>query len=110
MLNDFDKKKFGKRIKQLRISLGLSQDELCNRLDMNPSMLNTFENGKTAPSLTTLIKIINALETTPDIIFDCEHTMTKAELDKAIMEEYQALPLKKKQTLYRYIQILKEYN
>lgn len=110
MLDDFDKKKFGERIKQLRISLNLSQEDLCSRLDMNPSMLSNFENGKNAPSLATLVKIINALETTPDKLFDYEHLMNETELDREISDEYKSLSLKKKQTLYRYIQILKEYN
>ncbi len=110
MIPQFDKKKLGKRIKQIRLSKGMTQDDVCDKLLIDPSMLSTYESGKTAPSLATLIKIINALEVTPDILFDCEHLMSEKELDKTIQQEYKTLPLKKKQTLYRYIQILKEYN
>lgn len=42
--------------------------------------------------------------------FDYKHLVTEKELDSALLHEYKELPLKKKRILYRYIQILKEYN
>lgn len=106
-----DKIKFGKRIKELRVAQGLSQDDLCNKVEgLEPSYLSKIETGKYAPALPTFFKIINALETNPDNFFDYKHLVTEKELDSALLHEYKELPLKKKRILYRYIQILKEYN
>ncbi|DAA84991.1 TPA: hypothetical protein CPT87_06810 [Candidatus Gastranaerophilales bacterium HUM_5] len=111
MIFDFDKIKFGKRIKELRVAQGLSQDDLCNKVEgLEPSYLSKIETGKYAPALPTFFKIINALGTNPDNFFDYKHLVTEKELDSALLHEYKELPLKKKRILYRYIQILKEYN
>ena len=74
MIFDFDKIKFGKRIKELRVAQGLSQDDLCNKVEgLEPSYLRKIETGKYAPALPTFFKIINALETNPDNFFDYKH-------------------------------------
>ena len=62
MIFDFDKIKFGKRIKELRVAQGLSQDDLCNKVEgLEPSYLSKIETGKYAPALPTFFKIINAV-------------------------------------------------
>lgn len=105
-----DKIKLGKRIKELRLSQSLSQDELCNRgIGIEPDYLSKVERGKYAISGVLLMRIITALNITPNQFFDYNHLMDEKELDSEIAKEYMSLPLKKKQTLYRYIQILKEY-
>ena len=44
---DYDQKKLGKRIKELRISKSLSQDELCDKiLDFDSHYLSKIETGK----------------------------------------------------------------
>lgn len=107
---DYDQKKLGKRIKELRISKSLSQDELCDKiLDFDSHYLSKIETGKYSTSATRLIKIMNALEVTPDTFFDCEHLASENELDEMVAQEYKKLPLNKKRVVYRQIQILNEY-
>jgi len=107
---DYDKIKLGKRIKELRLSKSLSQDDLCDRIEgLDSSYLSKIERGKYNTSATLLIKILFALEVSPDTFFDYEHHKTEKELDEFIINEYKSLPLKKKQLFYRGIQILKEY-
>lgn len=111
MDNEQDKIKLGKRIKELRTMQSLSQEELCNKgIGIEPDYLSKIERGKYAISGVLLSKIIQALNVSPNQFFDYEHLMNETELDREISDELKSLPLKKKQTLYRYIQILKEYN
>ena len=95
MIFDFDKIKFGKRIKELRVAQGLSQDDLCNKVEgLEPSYLSKIETGKYAPALPTFFKIINALETNPDNFFDYKHLVTEKELDSALLHEYKIVIFK----------------
>lgn len=105
----YDRLKFGKRIKELRTSKGLSQDELCDKgLEIEAGYLSKIECGKYAPSVLLLTKIIRALEVTPNEFFDCSHHIEKKELEDNLLTDYRALSFKKQQALYRFLQILKE--
>lgn len=86
----------------------MTQEELCSKLFTEPSMLSNYESGKTAPSINTLIKIVQALETTLDNLFDYEHFKAEEDLEKIFINEYKLLPIEKQRALYRFMQILKE--
>lgn len=53
----------GERIKELRIKCGLTQKQLAEKAKISNSYLCDIEVGRTNPSLKTLEKICNALET-----------------------------------------------
>lgn len=53
--------KVGKRIKELRINIGISQEKLALRADVDRTYLAGVENGKRNLSIISLEKIINAL-------------------------------------------------
>ena len=55
-------KKYGQRIKQLRLEKGLSQQELAAVLDIEKSSLSRLEAGKKNSKLYTLYKVAKALE------------------------------------------------
>lgn len=110
MIIEFDKIKLGQRIRQIRLSRGMTQEDVCNELMMEPSMLSNYESGKTAPSLNTLIKIVNVLQTTIDELFNYEHLNTSEELLEIINKECKGLQNSKLQAIYRFLQILKELN
>lgn len=54
-------KSFGRHIKDTRLSLGLTQEELAASVQSSRSFISSLELGKTNPSLLTLLKIFNAL-------------------------------------------------
>lgn len=56
--------KVGSRIKELRNSLGLSQEKLAFKADIDRTYLAGVEQGKRNPSIKSLEKIIQALEVT----------------------------------------------
>ena len=51
----------GKGIKDNRENAGLTQEELAKKLKINRSYLSTLEKGGKSPTITTLLKIANAL-------------------------------------------------
>ena len=54
--------KVGKRIKELRNKLGISQEELAFRSEIHRTYIASLEVGKRNVSIETLEKVVNALE------------------------------------------------
>ncbi len=52
----------GKRIKQLRMAMNISQEELAFRSDVHRTYIASLEVGKRNVSIVTLEKLVNALE------------------------------------------------
>lgn len=59
---------YGKRIKELRESFGLSQDELASRIGTSQRQISFYENGKNEPTAHVLDALANALNTTSDYL------------------------------------------
>ena len=63
---NIDYKEIGKRISARRKELGLKQYEVCETVDVNYKYLSNLETGRSAPSLELIMKLCDALQTTPD--------------------------------------------
>lgn len=63
-----DKKTIGKRIREERKKQHLTLEKLSAEADMGLVYLGEIERGVKMPSLTALIKIANALDTSTDVI------------------------------------------
>lgn len=50
--------KIGEQIKEARLSLGLTQQQLASRLNMSTATINKLENGKMEGINTRLLKLI----------------------------------------------------
>ena len=61
-----DYEAIGKRIKSTRLKKKLTQEKLSEMIDISPSHLSNIETGSTRVSLTTIVKLANALEVTVD--------------------------------------------
>ncbi|MCL5431904.1 MAG: helix-turn-helix domain-containing protein [Patescibacteria group bacterium] len=61
--------KFGKRIKQLRKKLGLSQEKLAELARLDYSYLNMIEAGKKNPSLKRIHKLARTLKVSLQELF-----------------------------------------
>lgn len=66
------KKLLGKRIKEIRKSVKLTQEQLGEMVDLEPSSLGNIENGYNYPLLSTLEKITRVLNCSLSEIFECE--------------------------------------
>ncbi len=65
--------KIGKKIKELRILYGLTQEELANRTELTKGYISQLENDLVEPSLSTLEDIVIALGTNLSEFFSSEH-------------------------------------
>ena len=55
-------KKVGKRIKKARKDLGITQEELADRVDMHYTTISRIETGDSNPPVQTIAKIAKALK------------------------------------------------
>jgi transcriptional regulator with XRE-family HTH domain len=63
-------KTFGKTIKDLRNNLGFTQDQLAEKAGFHPVYISQLERGTKAPSLECVLKLADALETSPGEILN----------------------------------------
>ena len=80
------KKLIGMRIKELRRSNHLSQEQLAEKADINSKYLSRMERGTENPTLDMLIKLSNALEVEMWEMFDFGHVASQKELKQAIQD------------------------
>jgi len=63
---ELDDKAIGKRIKIARIRVGLTQENVADRIGITPQHVSNIETGNSSVSLTTLVAIANLLNVTMD--------------------------------------------
>jgi len=65
-MNDIDYKLIGTRVKEARILMGISQEQLSWDTNLSASYISLIETGKKKPSLGSLLRISNTLGITID--------------------------------------------
>ena len=63
------KQMLGTRIKNIRNKKGLTQEQLSEKMEINPKYLSSIERGNENPTLNTLIKLSESLEVDSGEIF-----------------------------------------
>ena len=53
----------GKKIRELRMRKGLTQEELANRSELSKGFISQLENDVTSPSIATLVDVLTCLGT-----------------------------------------------
>lgn len=76
-----------RRIRDVRISKGLTQEYIANTAGVNPSHISNIENGKVKVSLPTLVKICNAMGVTVDYILSGGYSNPSSSLEQSILLE-----------------------
>ena len=79
-------KRIGRRIKQRREELGITQEDLAEKLGLPAHYLSTVERGATFPRIERLIDIINGLDTSADAIF-CDVITRSSDSRASILSE-----------------------
>ena len=69
----------GKRVKELRMKKGLSQQELGNNIGVTKVSICGYENGTRVPTIDNLIKLSDALDVTIDYLLGREVTVMNEE-------------------------------
>lgn len=62
----------GKRLKELRIKKGLTQEELGHAVNVTKVSICCYEKNNRTPNIETLLDLSEALETTPDYLLGVE--------------------------------------
>jgi len=98
------KKLFGKKIKEKRIALGLTQEILAEKIGISPKSLSQIELGNNFVSAENLEAICIALDTLPKNLFDFSQQSTEINL------EYISNKLKQNKSLaekvYKFLEII----
>ena len=105
---EFNKEKFAKRLKEIRLSKKMTQDELSVKTGIEPPNYSNIERGKTTPTLQSLSKILTNLEVSPDEIFEYNHFEDEKTLDELNLKIYNSFSFETKQSLYKILRALEE--
>lgn len=66
---------FGRNIKASRQKKGLTQEQLAELVGIGPSHMSHIESGKTVPSFEVFVMLVNALDTSADVLL-CKEIKT----------------------------------
>lgn len=97
-----------RRLKEIRLSKGLTQEYVANIADVNTSHISNIENNRVKVSLSTLVQMCNALEVTVDYILANDYDDTSSVLDQEILKELKNCTPAKKEQILKIIHILNE--
>lgn len=101
-----DSEKLGQRIKAIRISQNLTQDNLAQAVECNVSHISNIENNHTKVSLIVLLAIANALNTSIDYLLSEQYENSSLALDNEILRAIQDCDDTKKEKILKMIAIL----
>lgn len=87
-MKDINFERIAKKIREIRISKGYSQDYIANIADVNTSHICNIENNRAKVSLSTLIQICNALDTTVDYILSDEYNTPVNAIEHELLNEF----------------------
>lgn len=103
------KQKFGKRVRELRKSKGLTQEQIAELINIEPPNVSKLENGLHFPQPDKIEKIAKALNVNVQELFDYEHVNKKQDLIKFIKKEIDNYDIKTLEFIYKFICNLKLY-
>lgn len=106
MLQELDYAKLGMKIKEIRISKGLTQDNLAEMVSCNTSHISNIENNHTKVSLNVLLAIANSLNTSIDYLLSNQYENSSLALDNEILRAIKDFSTEKKEKLLKIIEIL----
>lgn len=95
-MNEINYKEMGKRIKQKRKELNLTQEKLSEMLEISPTYISEIERGTGISSLATITKIANVLNLDLDYLI---LGISNTNIDKTFSNLLERIP-KKDQKLF----------
>jgi len=99
-------KRIGKRIKERREQLGLTQEQFAEKLGVATNYISTIERGASFPRCEKLILLLNGLETSADAIF-CDVLDHAAQHRASVLsEKLAALPVKEQKRILDMVEMM----
>ena len=99
-------KRIGRRIKERREQLGMTQAEFAEKLGVATNYISTIERGASFPRCEKLIAILNGLETSADAIFCDVITHTSEYRSGILSEELKELPAEEQQRILEIVELM----
>ena len=93
-----DKMTLGKRLKEARLGRGLTQQRLAEKASIGNVYLGEVERGLKMPSLNSFIKLVEALDTSADLILRDEVSAGQEYVYHEITEKLRDLTPKQRKT------------
>lgn len=78
----YELKRFGARIRELRVAAGLSQENLASRCGLHRTYLGGVERGERNVGLLNIHAIAKALGVSPDIFFRDSPKLSRSKADR----------------------------
>lgn len=103
------KEKFGLRLQELRKSLGLTQETIAEKIDLDTPNLSNIENGKRFMSPENIEKIAKALNVEVKDLFDYEHHQSRQQLVSKIHAFLDVAELEDIEFVYKFTTNLQQY-
>ena len=103
------KQKFGKRVKELRKSKGITQEQIAELINIEPPNVSKMENGLHFPQPDKIEKIAKALGVSIQELFDFEHLADRKFLVDYIISSIESFDNKKLELIYKFVYNLNLY-
>ena len=97
------KKLIGKKIKEIRKRENLTQELFSEKIGIEPSSLSNIENGKSFPSMVTVINITDKFNVSFNDFFDTEYLINENDLEQEIINIIKKQSYKNKQLIFKII-------
>ena len=102
---------FGEQMRRRREELGLTRQELAQRLGVSVSAVGNYETGVSAPKEEVLLRLFDALETEPNYLYRSSYRgggAAHSDEERRLLAKYRDLPLSGRQTVCTLVDALTE--
>lgn len=100
------KKAFGARLKEIRTSKKLSQEQLAEIVNMESRQISRIETGSSFTTIENLSKIANALNVDISSLFCVEHKKDKNSLKKEVIEYIDSANQEQIELIYKLVKAI----
>ena len=105
-MDNLNFKRIGEKLRTIRLSKNLTQEYIANAVDINTSHISNIENNRVKVSLSTLVQICNALDTTVDYFLSEEYSDSSSAIEQDILHELHACSNETKEHILKIIKAL----
>lgn len=105
-MEEFNTEKLGARVKELRLKMGLTQNQVAQALHVTPGYISNVENNRTAMSLRILTYYAKLCGITLDsLVGQIDPEYEKSALDNELLDKLSKLDSLKKRKLLKTLEI-----
>ena len=105
-MNNLNFERIGEKLRTIRLSKNLTQEYIDKAVDINTSHISNIENNRVKVSLSTLVQICNALDTTVDYVLSEEYNDSSSAIEQEILHELHACSNETKEQILKIVKAL----